>query len=127
VTHEEYLAAILAEQGIESGSEDWWALQDELRQVDQTLSNGLPEASPTVEAAGSLAKDTLTRAAYDLDVVCYFGHEDTGAGETLKDIYKNVQDALREHYEVEPKKSALRITGLAEEGLELRPPGSRCW
>jgi hypothetical protein len=51
----------------------------------------------------------MIRESYDLDIICYFPHDDTAAGETLEDIYNNVRSALEKKYLVEPKTSALRL------------------
>jgi hypothetical protein len=51
----------------------------------------------------------MIKESYDLDIVCYFPHDDTGAGETLEDIYNNTRKALEATYIVEPKASTLRV------------------
>jgi hypothetical protein len=61
-----------------------------------------------------MAKGTMIRAAYDLDLPCYFGRDDTRAGATLKEIYENVKLALDEEYFTEPKTSAIRLHGSSD-------------
>ena len=56
-----------------------------------------------------MAKGTMNREAYDLDIICYFAHDDTSAGKTLEEIYNNVSEALKGNYIVEPKGSAVRL------------------
>ena len=51
----------------------------------------------------------MVKATYDLDLICYFRHDETAAGETLEDIYENTRKALEADYWVEPKASALRL------------------
>jgi hypothetical protein len=51
----------------------------------------------------------MIKESYDLDILCYFPHDDSAAGETLEDIYNNVRKALAEKYLVELKSSALRL------------------
>jgi len=51
----------------------------------------------------------MIRESYDLDVICYFPHEDDDAGGSLKEIYENVKKALEKKYYVESKRSALRL------------------
>ena len=51
-------------------------------------------SSPTIRYGGSKAKGTMIKEAYDLDMTCYFGHDDTRAGQTLEDIYGNTRKAL---------------------------------
>ena len=51
----------------------------------------------------------MNKESYDLDLICYFAHEDATAGESLKEIYESVESALKEDYYVERKTSALRL------------------
>lgn len=51
----------------------------------------------------------MIKESYDLDIICYFEHDDDKAGESLEEIYNNVKIALEDKYFVEPKTSALRI------------------
>lgn len=116
MTAAEYLDAILNEQTLTD--DQVAALDEERARVAEAIEGGLPESSPEIEAAGSYAKGTLIAATYDLDVVCYFPDDDNGAGDTLKDIYANVQAALESAYKVELKKSVLRLKGRADGGSE---------
>ena len=112
MTSAEYLAAILDEQQLTE--DEVVALQDEQARISSAIASELSDASPDLQAAGSFAKGTLISTSYDLDVVCYFDNDDAAAGETLKDIFENVRGALETAYKVEPKKSALRLTGRSE-------------
>jgi hypothetical protein len=44
--------------------------------------------------------------SYDLDIICYFPSD---TEKTLKEIYKDVWNALSSHYKLEAKSSAIRI------------------
>jgi hypothetical protein len=44
-----------------------------------------------------------------LDLTCYFGHEEKRAGDTLQEIYENVETALSNDYLITRKPSALRL------------------
>lgn len=86
---------------------------DELRQhredVQTILEEHFSDSDPNIQYAGSYKKKTMIRDSYDLDVACYFAHEDDDAGANLQEIYDSAYDALSEHYHVERKTSALRI------------------
>lgn len=105
----EYLAAILKQQTLAPESAELKALQDERAKVEKILREYFSKSSPTIRYGGSKAKDTMIKEAYDLDIICYFAHGDTAAGETLEDIYKNTKKALEPHYWIEEKPSALRL------------------
>jgi len=106
---QKYLENILTNQNLEDESQELKDLQKHRKDVDAILRNGFPKASPTIRYGGSKAKDTLIRESYDLDVVFYLPHDDTGAGETLRDIFENVTKVLAVHYYVDPKTSAVRL------------------
>jgi hypothetical protein len=105
----EYLDAILRQQTLSSGCEELKELQAHRAKVESLLKDYFSKCSPTIRYGGSHAKGTMIRMAYDLDVICYFPHDDTAAGETLEDIYHNTQKALESEYWVEQKPSALRL------------------
>lgn len=66
-------------------------------------------ADPLIRYAGSLAKGTMIKDKYDLDIVCYFPHTDD---RNLKDIRGDVSDHLAAEYIVKSKSSAERILDL---------------
>lgn len=105
----EYLAKVLASQTLGDDSAEMKALQGRRADVEALLRNRFDDCSPTIRYGGSKVKGTMIRESYDLDVICYFPHDDTGAGETLEDIYNNTRDALQQKYFVEAKTSALRL------------------
>ena len=105
----EYLAAILKQQTFVPGSAELKALQEEREKVEKVLREYFSKSSPTIQYGGSKAKGTMIKEAYDLDIISYFAHDDTTAGETLEDIYKNTKKALETNYWTEEKPSALRL------------------
>ena len=113
MTTNEYLAKVLRLQALEEGSEELKALQERRAEVEKHICAAFEKSSPTIRYGGSKAKGTMIREAYDLDIISYFANGDTGAGETLEDIYNNVKEALGKHYFVIPKASALRLTNLS--------------
>lgn len=116
---EEFLRAVLEEQTLSAGSQEWNALLAEYERVRSLLVASLTEASPLVEVGGSLAKGTLVRAGYDLDTICYFDNDDDGAGTKLREIRDNVEEALKAEYVVKAQRSALRLTGRRKGTLDF--------
>lgn len=60
----------------------------------------------------------MIREDYDLDEVCYFNNDDTGLGETLEEIHDNVAALLEAEYQVERKRSVLRLK--TKKGKDLK-------
>ena len=104
-----YLKQIIESQTLSSESGELKVLPKHRANVEDLLREHFSESSPTIRYGGSKAKGTMIKEAYDLDIISYFPHDDTTAGETLEDIYNNVQQVLSNNYYVEPKPSALRI------------------
>lgn len=111
MTDNEYLEAVLLDQTLVPGGPELTELEKQRRNVDGVLSRELGHANPTVRKGGSLAKGTMNREVYDLDLPTYFAHDEDGAGETLQDIYNTVARALSKDYFVERRRSALRLRG----------------
>ena len=111
MTPNEYLAEVLKSQELKSDSDELKALQSARADVEDALRAGFPDCTPSIRYGGSKAKGTMILNDYDLDVICYFPHDDTSAGKTLEDIYNNVRSRLEEDYAVHPKSSALRLYG----------------
>jgi hypothetical protein len=105
----EYLNKVLAEQSLSDEDEEVKAMQEERGRVEKLLTDSFEESDPTIRYGGSYKKGTMIRAHYDLDMICYFKHDDEAAGETLEDLYNNVRKALQNDYFVEEKTSALRL------------------
>src|SRR5438094_110137 len=114
MTTKDYLTKVLVSQTLADDSDELQALQERRAAVEQLLRDRFKDSSPTIRYGGSKAKGTMIREAYDLDIVCYFPHDDASAGEALEDIYNNVRTALATAYFVEPKSSALRLKDRSE-------------
>jgi len=108
MTDNDYLQDVLASQTLDPDGPELKALQDERAKVEKLLRNKFGY-SPTIKYGGSKAKGTMIKVSYDLDIIEYFPHDDTSAGETLEEIYNNTYNALCEDYLVERKGSALRL------------------
>ena len=87
-TDETYLKDVLALQHLANDSEEMKKLREQRDEVEDILKEVFP--STTIRYGGSKAKGTLIKASYDLDFVCYFPHDESEAGDTLKELYKNV-------------------------------------
>jgi tRNA nucleotidyltransferase (CCA-adding enzyme) len=105
----EYFQSVLAAQTPADDSSEMKELQTNRGAVEKVLREAFPGAAATVRYGGSKTKGTLILESYDLDVVFYVPNGNNVAGETLNDIFANVQKALAQHYAVEPKTSALRL------------------
>ncbi len=111
---EQYLKDVLSSQNFKSSDPELVALREKRKEVEAILRDAFPGA--TIRYAGSHAKNTMIRACYDLDLACYFDHEDKQAGDSLEEIRNSVYAVLLEHFFVTPKTSALRL----EEGVTTR-------
>ncbi len=107
MTDDNYLKDVLDSQRLANDSEEMEQLRETRGEVDGILREAFPSAS--IRYGGSKAKGTLIKDSYDIDLVCYFPHDETEAGETLEDLYDNVSHALSDHYQIEEKKSAIRL------------------
>lgn len=109
MTDAEYLNAVLRAQIFPPNAPELAAIEHHKDAVTALLHARFADARPTIRRGGSLAKGTMIRASYDLDLTCYFGADEDGAGATLKEIFHNVELALREDYWTEAKTSAIRL------------------
>jgi hypothetical protein len=109
MTDNEYLLAVLKSQDLDPVGKELKTLREHRQKVEELLRQTFADGSPTIRYGGSMAKGTMNREAYDLDIISYFAHDDTSAGETLEEIYNNVSGALRGDYLVEPKGTAVRL------------------
>jgi len=111
MTDNEYLKKTLTAQTLAADSDEMKTLKQHREEVETLLREKFEASSPTIRYGGSKAKGTMIKEAYDLDVICYFAHDDDTAGENLKEIYHNVKEALQAKYNVVEKPSALRLRG----------------
>jgi len=109
MTTNEYLEEVLQLQNLKEDSQELKDLRKHRDDVEKLLRGKFNESSPTIRYGGSKAKGTLIRESYDLDVICYFEHDDSSAGESLGDLYDNVAQALADNYAIERKNSSIRI------------------
>jgi hypothetical protein len=109
MTDQEYFESVLRDQTLEANSPELRALRSHREDVEALLRKSFAEASPTIRYGGSYAKGTMNRDSYDLDLACYFQRDDSDAGDTLQQIYDNVEHALAKKYRIERKSSAVRL------------------
>lgn len=105
---EQYLKQIIKKESINSDSSEAKAMQEERQKIDSILTNFF-DSRPVIRYAGSYKKGTMVRGSYDLDIVCYFKHDDSSSGKTLEEIFNNVKTALSNDYSIITKRSALRL------------------
>jgi len=120
MTIQEYLKEILKQQSLPGDSDEVKALRSEREKVEKLLRESFKESSIAIQYAGSYAKGTMIRDSYDLDIVCYFNHDDESAGKTLEEVFNKVKESLVSKYYVVPKKSALRLKSLEVNPQNLR-------
>ena len=120
MTTQEYLKEILKQQSLPSDSDEVEALRFERNKVDGLIRESFKESSITIQYAGSYAKKTMIRDSYDLDIACYFNHDDELPGKTLEEIFNSVKESLESGYYVVPKKSAIRL-----QSSDINPQGIR--
>jgi hypothetical protein len=109
MTENDYLAGVLESQTLSVDGPELNALQRHRDRARNIILDYFSSCSPTIREGGSKAKRTMIRESYDLDIPCYFKHDDTTAGETLEEIYGNTFKALESYYWIEKKPSALRL------------------
>ncbi|MGP0566713.1 MULTISPECIES: nucleotidyltransferase domain-containing protein [unclassified Nitrospina] len=108
MTSDNYLKKVLDSQRLDDDSEEMNQLRKTRDEVERILKESFPTAK--IRYGGSKAKGTLIKDSYDVDLVCYFPHDETEAGETLEELYRNVSRVLsRGHYQIEEKTSAIRL------------------
>ncbi len=109
MSDKKYLEDILDSQTLDPEGQEMKNLRAHRADVEKLLRKKFEACSPTIRYGGSKAKGTMIKEAYDLDITCYFGRDENGAGETLQEIYENVESALAGDYLVTRKPSALRL------------------
>jgi tRNA nucleotidyltransferase (CCA-adding enzyme) len=81
MTLTDYLNNILKSQTLDENSEELKRLRAHRQDVEAVLRSAFSESAPTIRYGGSIAKKTLIKDAYDLDIICYVEHDDDGAVE----------------------------------------------
>ncbi|MBA3068123.1 MAG: hypothetical protein FP825_06570 [Hyphomonas sp.] len=113
MTPTEQLREVLKQQSIDPEGPEIAEMAMHKQAIERILYDSFGSTNLTIRYAGSRAKHTMIKAEYDLDIVAYFNHDSTIAGRTLKEIYWNVSNALRDSYEVTPNRSSLRLFSAA--------------
>ena len=85
MTENEYLEAILLEQTLVPGSAELQELQERGEEAKEVL-RGTFGRSVRINEAGSKKKGTMIKASYDLDLTCYFPHDDNTANGNGKGV-----------------------------------------
>jgi hypothetical protein len=109
MSDKKYLEDILESQTLDPDGQEMKDLRAHRADVDRILRKQFEKCSPTIRYGGSKAKGTMIKEAYDLDMTCYFARDENGAGETLQEIYENVEAALADDYLITRKPSAVRL------------------
>jgi len=111
----EYLEKILSGQAVPSASIT--DMQNQRDAIEKCLRKAYG-STPKVYYAGSYGKDTMIRAAYDLDIVIYFPSGTT----TLKEIYWSAFNTLQNSgYIVKQKDVAIRLPYNAGYHIDVVP------
>lgn len=105
----EYLRRVLEAQDVADDSPEMKEMQKHRENVEKIL-RAKYGWSPRIRYGGSKAKETMNCESYDLDIHCYFARDDKTPGETLSEIFNDVAKTLESDYDVEPKRTALRLT-----------------
>ncbi len=115
----ECLKRILQLQTFDDGDREMVDLRQRRKDIEKLLRSQFSAASPRIRGAGSIAKGTMIRESYDLDIACYFARDDNAAGSTLEEIYNNAVEALSREYQVERKPSAIRVRDAKKADLHV--------
>jgi len=108
MTAQEYLQRTLKDQDLADESAEMKDLRKHRQAVEKLLREAFGSA-PAIRYGGSKAKGTMIKESYDLDLTCYFPHDDDSAGETIKEIYERVESTLQKSYSTRRKGCAIRI------------------
>jgi hypothetical protein len=109
MSDKKYLEEILESQTLDPDGQEMTDLRSHRSDVEKLLRKTFEKGSPTIRYGGSKAKGTMIKEAYDLDITCFFSNEETLAGETLQELYENVEKGLADDYLITRKPSALRL------------------
>ncbi len=109
MTPAQQLYAILEQQRLHEDGPELAALRQHRAKVEEVLHRAFGYGGLTIRYAGSKAKDTMIKEAFDLDIVAYFHHDNAAAGDTIGEIFRKVAHALDTAYEVKPRRSAIRL------------------
>lgn len=108
MTDDEYLKKLLRQQELGNESAELAQLEHHRNDVEGLLMKEFGD-SATLREGGSKAKTTMIKDAYDLDFLYYFSRDDDTAGETIKEIFENIEKALQKKYRTVRKGVAVRL------------------
>jgi hypothetical protein len=109
MTPNEYMAEILEQQTLDEDGPELKALRAKRDEVEDVLREKLG-SGPVIKYGGSKAKGTMVLVSYDLDLLCYFAHDEDEAGDTLEELYESVATILEDAgYKVDRRRSAIRV------------------
>ena len=108
MTDAQYLDAVLRDHTLTTDDPDLQALLGRTDEVQQILRQGLTGHGPAFNKAGSFAKQTMIKDAYDVDLTVYFARG-TGFADTLEGIYEGVEEILQEDYITERNRSSIKL------------------
>ena len=109
MTDTEYLKDILKSQDLADDSPELKDLQKERANVEKLLRAAFPTARRRSAMVDRRPRTPSSRKTTTSTSRRYFPHDDTSAGETLKDIYDNTEKALAGEYNIVRKRTALRL------------------
>lgn len=109
MSNKKYLEDILESQTLNPDGSEMNDLRAHRSDVEKVLRKKFANGAPTIRYGGSKAKGTMIIEAYDLDMTCYFARDENSAGETLQEIYENVEASLANDYLITRKPSAIRL------------------
>jgi hypothetical protein len=109
MSNKKYLEDILESQTLNPEGTEMKDLRAHRSDVEKVLRKKFENCAPAIRYGGSKAKGTMIIEAYDLDMTCYFARDENGAGETLQEIYENVEASLANDYLITRKPSAIRL------------------
>lgn len=112
MTTNEYLNKILEQEVLDDTGPELTSLREEREKVEKILKSAFSDSDPSIRYGGSKAKRTMIKSNYDLDITVYFKSDDNASGNTLKEIFDNVKDALSKDYFPVAKNAAIQLQTL---------------
>lgn len=116
MSNNQLLKAILGQQSLDENSAEYKSMIKQGEEIQTLLSASFQDDEPVIQFAGSQAKGTMVKSKYDLDITCYFTSGSNTAGNSLKELFEAVKEALSGEYLTEVKNSAIKIYSQNEDG-----------
>ena len=108
MSNDDYLKKVLQQQELDDDSAEVAKLEQHRRDVEELLVSKFGDGA-TFREGGSKAKGTMIKDLYDLDLLNYFSRDDDAAGETIKEVFENVEKVLQKKYRTVRKGVAVRL------------------